>query len=187
MRLTPRHAVLALALAALPQIACTPVPTVPTAGTTVDSTFWKDYHPTLKKGMKWTYAETYVEGGTTTTGETTNEVTEVQGDVATFKITGHNAMTPDFALDLTSTQSVTFSGTFNGLPAVYKSEGAVDVTVPFKTFQGAAKVNLVTPNAAQKMYFYFAPGVGMIKLEITNTASGSTTSYTQELKNFVSP
>lgn len=196
MRLTLRHAMVAMSLWALSLAACTDAPTVPTAGTTavpaagttVDAQFWKDYQPTIKKGMAWTFVDTLVTGDKTTTGEISEQVTDVQGEVATVKITGKSPFTPDATLDSTATRSVSFAPEVGeGVTAVYKSEGAVDVTVPFKSFKGAAKLSLAASGSIQSLYVYAVKGVGMVKLEMKSTASGTTVSYTRELKDFVSP
>lgn len=189
MRFPLRPFAVAIGLGALSIVACTALPTVstvPAAGATLDSKFWKDYGPPAKKGTKWTYLETMVNGDKTSTGEYTEEITEVQGDVVTVKITGTHAGVSD-PVNETATRSATFDPTTasatESLP--FKSEGAVDVKVPYKEFKGAAKVSVNMEGLAMTMYL--VPGIGAVKTESTATMFNLTQRFTNELKAFVSP
>lgn len=190
MSFKPTHALLALTLAlGLPLVGCAANPAVPTVGTTVDSKFWQDFSPTLKKGMKWVYTEKLVADSTTHTGEFTEEVTDVTNGVATIKTTGTSAMMPGVQVNETATSSLTIdvkdSSTTEG--ASFKSEGSVDVTVPYKEFKGAAKLTLSTNSDLMKATYWIAPGVGLVKTELVSSASGDASTYTMELKDFVQP
>lgn len=184
MRLNFKTALLTLAF--IPLAACAAGPTIPTAGTVIDAKFMQDYAPAFKKGTKWTYAQTSVNGTNTVKSEITQEVTDVQGDVATLKV---STKVDGVAEVTTTTDTVSTKPkatvSIEGVEASLKSEGSADVTVPYKEFKGIAKVSMV--NGAMSFYAWYAPGVGLVKSEMTSGAGDITAKNTMELKDFVSP
>lgn len=155
---------------------------VPTKGTAVTQEIYAKFLPTPKVGQKWTYAVAFTAPGDEPERATmSTEVTQVDGDVmTTFQSTlGEGATEP---LTATSTASIS-KPMFLSEGATMTSGGAEDVTVPAKTYPGAAKF-LHAKDGKTVSTLWLVPGVGMVKASSGDAESGL---YTMELKEFKQP
>ena len=166
-------------LTACPGMNLTSEVQVPAKGTVVTQEIYAKFLPAPKVGQKWTYAIS--DAFEPARKEMTLEVTRIDGDVMT---TSDATVMEGRAEPITGTATSSISKPLhenNGITVT--SEGAEDVTVPHKTYPGAAKF-IGTENGMIIYTAWLVPGVGLVKLSSGQTES---TRYTQELKDFKQP
>jgi hypothetical protein len=166
---------------------------------TLDTAYFKSKMPPLKQGQKWTYQQsTQVTGLPAVSSDFTREIMKVEGDVATVKTTVagvSNTATASARTLLTSGTPMANMSLPTGLDfgvatdAAMVDGGTEDVTVPFKTFKGAAKIKAQADSAAalSSSTVWLSPEVGMVKMALTTNAAGMQSSLLVELKDFVTP
>lgn len=165
----------------------------------LDASFFKSKMPPLKQGQKWTYQQTAeVTGLPAVKTDFTREITKVDGDVATVKTTVagvSNTATASARTLLTSGTPMADVNLPSGLDfgiatdAAMVDGGTEDVTVPFKTFKGAAKIKAQADSATSisSSTVWLSPEVGMVKMALTTNAGGMKSSFFVELKDFATP
>jgi hypothetical protein len=170
------------ALTACPALNTTSNVQVPAKGTRITHEIYSQFVPTPKVGQKWTYAVTAKPPeGETQKSETSSEVTKIEGDIVTssFTILIEGQSEP---LTGTATSSLSAS-TDKDEDSTWISDGADDVTVPFKAYKGAAKF-IETREGKTIATIWLVPGVGMVKHHSDDPEDGQ---HTQELKDFKQP
>lgn len=165
----------------------------------LDAAFFKSKMPPLKQGQKWTYQQTAeVTGLPAVKTDFTREIMKVEGDIATVKTTVasvSNTATASARTLLTSGTPMADVNLPSGLDfgiatdAAMVDAGTEDVTVPFKTFKGAAKVKAQADSATSvsSSTVWLSPEVGMVKMALKTNTGGMQSAFTVELKDFATP
>lgn len=162
-------------------------PSMPAVGQAVPADTLKQLMPKYDKGTKWTYATT-TTGASSAATEMTQEVTEVNGDKVTLKVTSGSSSNTA-TIDLT--QGNPMAGFGSTPTGGYVSAGNEDVKVPAGEYKGAAKLT-VTPaagssSATTKVTMWLAKDVGMVKATSETTSGSTTLTTTIELKEYKKP
>ena len=109
------------------------------------------------------------------------EVTKIEGDVMTTSLTFLIEGQPEPS---TATATSSLSNQMaQDEDSTLISDGADDVTVPFKAYKGAAKF-IEKQDGKTIATIWLVPGVGMVKRSSDDAESGK---HTQELKDFKQP
>lgn len=170
------------ALTACPAMNTTGNVQVPAKGTAITHEIYSQFVPAPKVGQKWTYTMSInPPEADPMKGEMSAEVTKIEGDVVTTSLTIQIEGQPEPS---TSTATSSLSKQMDqDEDSTWVSDGADDVTVPFKAYQGAAKI-LQKQDGKTVATIWLVPGVGMVKRSSDTTEDGK---HTQELKDFKQP